>query len=378
MKLVMIGSDPGNGLLYHPTRLAVELARQGHEVHVVSRPGREQSPGLTEQLAAAGVELHEIRSLARSGIRAMLRGAPDLRSRIRALRPDAIHVFGAVTAFQVRGTGPRCVAMIEGMGHNMRWRWPARLGALSLNRSADQVLALCEAEQARLVGLGVDSRRLAVLHNFIDCDDFLRHAGLRNRSLALQRAGLDLSGRYLGCFANFHPRKRQRLLLEAFANVAPRHLGWTLVLAGDGIERQRCEALAHSLGLARRVRFLGRLATADAIPLLAAMDAAVHCSAGETFGYSMIEPLLLKLPTLLTRIAIGREVERAGAGLVVAPDDVPALTSGLDRLLNRDHELMTQAALGPAFVRRTFDVGRIAESLVAFYRGSSTLSSIHA
>jgi glycosyltransferase involved in cell wall biosynthesis len=70
----------------------------------------------------------------------------------------------------------------------------------------------------------------------------------------------------------------------------------------------------------------------------------------------------------MTRIAIGREVERAGVGLVVAPDDLPALTGGLARLLTRDDDLMARAKLGPAFVRRTFDVGRIAESLVAYYR----------
>jgi glycosyltransferase involved in cell wall biosynthesis len=368
MKLVLIASDPRNGLLYHPTRLALELVRRGHDVHVATRPGgREQSPGLTQQLTDAGATVHRVRSLCRSGVPALLLSSEDLRELIRSLEPDAVHVFGAVTAWQVRGSGSRCVAMIEGMGHNLRLRWPAQIGAALLNACADKVLALCEAEQQRLASLGVDRGRLFVVHNFLDCDDFVQKARQRSRSDILRMKGLDPASRYVGCFANFHPRKRQRLLLEAFASVAKNEPVWTLLLAGDGSERVHCEAQARSLGLRNKVRFLGRLPTEDAISLLAAMDAVVHCSVGETFGYSMVEPLLLERPTLVTRVAIGWELEQASVALVVAADDLVALTDGLRRLLTLDDDLLSRAATGPDFVRRSFDVSHIADVLISHY-----------
>ncbi|WP_353512403.1 glycosyltransferase, partial [Thermus sp. LT1-2-5] len=63
--------------------------------------------------------------------------------------------------------------------------------------------------------------------------------------------------------ARFAPQKDHALLLQALAGL--RDLPWTLDLVGDGPLLARVRVLADGLGLASRVRFLGRRLDVDRI-----------------------------------------------------------------------------------------------------------------
>ena len=63
------------------------------------------------------------------------------------------------------------------------------------------------------------------------------------------------------------------------------------------------------------------------------MNAVVHCSNTETFGYSMIEPLLLGIPTVVTKVGIGYEIENNNAAVVIPKDDIHALVKGIENIL---------------------------------------------
>ena len=142
-------------------------------------------------------------------------------------------------------------------------------------------------------------------------------------------------------------------------------------MAGQGATRAACEALAVEKGLADRVHFLGRLPNDRAIPLLASMDAVAHCSNAETFGNSMVEPLLFGIPTCITSIGIGQEIEEAGAAVVVAPDSLDELLVGLKSVMEPSGDTLRLFEGAPDYVRSTFDVNIVAKQLVDLYQADS-------
>jgi len=367
-------SDPASGLLTHPVGLAIEMARQAHAVTALSWTGsRGQMTGLAGMLEQAGVGLSIAGCLARSGsVGAFVQTARQMPGRTAAPAADLLVAFGPFAAWQARrivaGT-PRVATFVEAMGHDRRSRVKPWLGALLLNMFTDDVIALCRLESDRLRRLGVRPGKLHIVHNPIDVAAVDRALAGLDRDLFLQSMGLPPTRRYLACLASFLPRKRQDLLIEAFAEVAGRFAHHDLLLAGDGPEKQGCAALARRLGIGDRVAILNRLPSDDAIRLLACASAAVHCSNAETFGYSMIEPLLVGIPALVTRVGIGWELEQAGMADVVPPDDRQALVRGLGAVLARAGKPDLSASRARDFARGNFDVASITRQIVALAAG---------
>ena len=65
MRILMVGSDPAQGLLYHPTGLAVAFKKLGHEPHVVTWGDGEQTAGLNRLLADHSVPVHKVQCLSK-------------------------------------------------------------------------------------------------------------------------------------------------------------------------------------------------------------------------------------------------------------------------------------------------------------------------
>ena len=142
------------------------------------------------------------------------------------------------------------------------------------------------------------------------------------------------------------PDKSVHTLVEAFATIADRHPTSHLVVAGDGTERARLEALAARLAPGR-VEFRGVL-TSDAVEAVMA-GARVVCDPAITVDGSrtaILEARRLGRPVVASDGPGQRELVADGAyGANVPGGDVAALAVALDRLLG-DRELA--ATLGDA------------------------------
>jgi glycosyltransferase involved in cell wall biosynthesis len=377
MKVFLIASSPATGLLYNSTRIALALKSRGFEIHVATHGNGEQTPGLARSLENAGIQIHRFPELGRSGLHALLGDNRSLRRTVRELDPDVIHMFGAVSAFQV-GTGRRArkVAMIAAMGHKRKSSLPSHIGAMLLNRFVDVVIAQCQAEHQRLIKLGVHRNKLRIVFTPLDCENFLSHLPATPAEVQRIRlmSHLPDGRRILGFFANLQPSKRPDLLLRSFGRVSHEFADWDVVIAGEGPERGACERLAHELGLNSRVHFLGRIPNSDVVGLLSICDAVAHCSNAETFGYSMIEPLLLSKPTVVTRIGVGHELEDDRQAVVVDPDSLPQFVAGLRRVMNPDNHVQRMVETEAAYVRGKYDIQPIVDRLVEIYLAGQSAS----
>jgi glycosyltransferase involved in cell wall biosynthesis len=108
--------------------------------------------------------------------------------------------------------------------------------------------------------------------------------------------------------------------------------GVALVVAGDGPERARLDALVVELGLGDRVRFLGAQPRETVLELLAAADAEVLSSGWENFPHSLIEGLAVGTPVIATGVGGVLEIVDDGEnGLLVPPDDPEAFAAAIRR-----------------------------------------------
>ena len=111
--------------------------------------------------------------------------------------------------------------------------------------------------------------------------------------------------------------KRIDLLIEAAAH-AP---GLRVVIAGDGPDRERLEALARERGLDGRATFTGRISDAELADLYARCLGVYYAPVNEDYGLVPYEAFLSQKPVVTTTDAGGPLdiVRDRETGLVVAP-----------------------------------------------------------
>jgi len=132
--------------------------------------------------------------------------------------------------------------------------------------------------------------------------------------------------------------------LEAFRS--ERLAGLSLVIAGDGIERERLEAQAAQPELRDRVRFLGAADRARIASLLHGARLFAFPSRYEPFGIALLEAMAVGVPAVATAtggiLDFARDEENA---VLVPPDDPDALAAAIARV-DADDDLRQRLVAG--------------------------------
>lgn len=177
------------------------------------------------------------------------------------------------------------------------------------------------------------------------------------------RARLRLDGPTLALAGRLTAAKAVPVALEALSRVP----GVSLVIAGDGPDRDALERAGAALGLGDRVRFVGGLPRDDVLRLFHAADAALLSSAWENFPHTVVEALAAGAPVIATAVGGVPEVVRDGVnGLLVPAGDAVALAAAIERYFADDalrERLRAAAAPSVADYAPERLLGRIEEAL---------------
>jgi glycosyltransferase involved in cell wall biosynthesis len=130
--------------------------------------------------------------------------------------------------------------------------------------------------------------------------------------------------------AALRPEKNIARLLHAFATL-PSGAAAELLVAGEGAERAGLEALAATLGLQERVRFLGH--TEDVRGVLAGSDIFALSSDTEQMPLSVLEAMASGLPVAATDVGDVRDMLAEDNAPFVVPRDAAALARALAMLI---------------------------------------------
>ncbi|CAA9264640.1 MAG: hypothetical protein AVDCRST_MAG93-2345, partial [uncultured Chloroflexia bacterium] len=174
--------------------------------------------------------------------------------------------------------------------------------------------------KCRVVPYGVDNARFGVVE-----------------PKAIAQIRTAARGPVLLCVGVLRYYKGLHILLEAM-----RELDATLIIVGEGSERDHLHPQAEEIGVAERVHFVGRVPDSELPAYYHAADVFVLAShlRAEAFGIVLLEAMAAGLPLVTTEIGTATsEVNVHGqTGFVVPPNDPHALARAL-RVLLADQQL---------------------------------------
>jgi glycosyltransferase involved in cell wall biosynthesis len=240
---------------------------------------------------------------------------------------DAHYVYpdGVAATWLGRRFGLPVVMTARGTDVNLipRYRMPRRLieGAI---RDASALIAVSAALKQALVELGAPEDKVTVLRNGVETELFHPPA---DRSAA--RAALGLNGPTLISVGGLIERKGHHRTIEAMRQLP----SFTLMIVGEGPERERLAGLIGRHGLGERVRLLGPRPHRDLPALYGAADGSVLASSREGWANVLLEAMACGTPVVAANIWGNPEVVRMpAAGVIYEPNTADGIAAGVRRL----------------------------------------------
>jgi len=215
-----------------------------------------------------------------------------------------------------------------------RYRVPRKF-ILWAAENARAVITVCSYLKDEMVGLGVRPERVTPLRNGVDLQRF----SLLDKAAA--RAALGLDAFTLLSVGQLVPHKGHDVAIRALQMLPD----VKLVVAGNGPDRQRLEALAQQLGVADRVRLAGPVPQTELRNYYNAADLLVLASEREGWANVLLESMACGTPVVASAVCGTPEV-------VTAPEAGRLMASRTPESLVEAVKLLRAAAPERSATRR--------------------------
>ncbi|MFN8178408.1 MAG: glycosyltransferase [bacterium] len=317
-----------------------------------------------DQIAAAGIEAHQLRTPHRGDPRFALRLASICKTR-------------NVRAMVIRGFSTMVVGLLVGKMLRIRPILMAEHATGRIDRDpkkkpierrlaprVDGAIAVAKGQIPFLVeDKGFDAAKIRVVYNGIDLSQWA--PAPRDLDL-LGELGIPEHAPVVGSLAMLRPEKDHATFLEAARIVRKKHPEARFLLVGDGPERPKLEALVDKLGLGGRVIFAG--VRKDVARLLSIFDVSVLSSVTvETFPMAFLEAMAMERPLVATRVGgVAEMIDENENGHVVPPRDPEALAAALLDVIESPERVRAMGLRSRQIVEERFSMVRMVRDTEAF------------
>jgi len=308
-----------------------------------------------EALRESGVELLGMR-------RDSWRALTAWRPLIKVLRDRPIdilhtHMFGSNIWGSVVGTLARTPVIVA---HEQTWSYegqPLRrfLDGKVISRRSDAFICVSKEDRRRMIEIeGVDPAKIVLVPNAISAPAPDDDGGGGGGDVRVE-LGLEPDDPVVGTVCVLRPQKALDVLLRAAQLLRAEFPRLRLVIAGNGPERERLEAMTAEIGLDGSVDFLGQ--RNDVPALLSAFDVAVSSSDFEGTPLAVMEYMAAAKPIVATRVGgVPELIDHGVNGLLVEPRDPAALAASIAQLLRDRDYGETLGARARERQRKEFDI----------------------
>ena len=312
---------------------------------------------LREQLELPGIAIQrrDCRGFVRAGFARLVR---QLARDLRAFRADVVQTYGfysnvpGLLAARLAGVPVRAASQ---RGHGTHLTVAQRRVDRLVRRLAH--VTVVNSDELR-VSLGRDDPRrpVAVIPNCV----------LERGPVAPLPPHADP---VVGMVANFRAPKDHGTFLRAAALVTERVPTAEFHLIGAGPEEPAARALATTLGIGDRVRFLGALPPEDVWAAIARFTVGVLASCSEGMPNAVLETMLAGRPVVATAVGGVREVVDHGVtGFLVPARDPVALATPIAELLEDSEMAARMGAAGRARARARHGVELMVDAFLTLWR----------
>jgi len=244
----------------------------------------------------------------------------QIRQIIKNNKVDIIHchqytpwVYGV---FAAAFSNTKVIFTEHGRFHPDSSTWKRKLINPILNLFTDQVTAISKATKEALIEFeNIPEKSITVIYNGI--------TPLTVVQTEVDKLKIDLgipeNNTVLGTIARFDPIKNHTMMLRAFALVLEQQPNTTLIIVGDGEERENIEACIKQLNLVNKVILTGYQAKPH--NYLALMDIYLLSSFSEGTSMTLLEAMSIGKPCVVTNAGGNPEVIAHGENGFVTPND---------------------------------------------------------
>jgi glycosyltransferase involved in cell wall biosynthesis len=230
-------------------------------------------------------------------------------------------------------------------------------------RDAAHFVAVSENEVKQYGKMGVDKKRVTVIYNGIDVNDyevlpqknnFRKKYNLIDKKIVL----------YLG---KITPRKGLDFLVKAFSELIMDDA--MLVIAGNDMGfKSRVETIIKERSLDNKVIFTGLLVGEEKLSAYQDADVLVYPAIYEIFGLVPFESIMCGTPVIITDdCGCGDIIGKIGAGYIVKYGDVQGLKDKILEVLKNKKEAQEKVQKGKEFIQQNLRWEKIAYEMGKVY-----------
>jgi glycosyltransferase involved in cell wall biosynthesis len=233
-------------------------------------------------------------------------------------------------------------------------------------RQADHIIAVSESTKRDTIRLlGVPEAKITVIYEAAHpLFELIAADGARE----FVRTHYNLPPEFILFVGTIEPRKNLPTLLRAFRRLRDNYKSEAvLAIAGNrGWLVEEVDQVIAELQLGNAVRFLGNVRNEELVYLYNAATLFVLPSFYEGFGLPPLEAMACGTPVIVSNVSSLPEVV-GDAGLLIAPEDIEALTVAMWRVLT-DDKLRRELCEKGLKRAQTFSWERAARETLAVYR----------
>ena len=365
-----------NGVAVFSHNLAVGLTERGNDVMVIcpSQTGKNYTKIIdgvktvylkSVQAKVYPDQIHEVPAKRkilgrewphlwyRHGFRVSVFPGREIKKALDDFNPDVVHVqvsdpIGLSVAAYARKRGipvvttehnqPEVITEPLRVPRVVKKPVDAMLSAYFVNRQSKSDFVTMPTEKAikdLIYSRGKDfSVPVAAVSNGVDLSHF--KPGRANKEI-YEKYRIPNDCRTVLYVGRVDPEKKVGLVIDAFRRIMDKVPQAILVIVGDGVDKARLEEKVKKIGLAERVRFLGRVMAPDLYELYQIGDVFVTASEIETQGIVLIEAAATGLPLIaVDRGAVSEVCITGENGYLCEPGNVVEISEAMIKILSDD------------------------------------------
>lgn len=202
---------------------------------------------------------------------------------------------------------------------------------------SNKTIAVSENIKSSFVRLPFMASKISVIHNSIDCGDFL------DKNTAIEKLSSEKreeNTKYIGTIAELNTNKNIGVALEAIAKAVKEMPNIKYFVLGDGAEKQNLIQKIKELNLQNNVVFCGFVPGAK--KYLKAFDLFLLTSRTEAFGYVLLEAGCAGVPVIAPRVGgIPEIIKNNVDGILIDNQNTQEIAESILKVLS-DTELATK------------------------------------